>query len=88
MPDMPSKCQESLPNSRIETIADRLPVHTVYGGADRFRADTATRFGQIAKETLTTYAPNPDEFRKIFAIDSEAAAIVFRKTIEKLSLEP
>src|SRR5215470_124133 len=34
----------------------RQPVHTVYGGAHLFRADTAKRLGQVAERALTENA--------------------------------
>jgi len=37
---------------------DRQPVHTVYGGAHLFRADTARRLGEKALEALDEYAPD------------------------------
>ncbi|PSL25433.1 DUF6986 family protein [Chitinophaga ginsengisoli] len=37
---------------------DRQPVHTVYGGANLFKADTCIRMGEIALKHLYTYAPN------------------------------
>jgi len=37
---------------------DRQPVHTVYGGAHLFRADTAKRMGEKALEALAEYAPD------------------------------
>ena len=37
---------------------DRQPVHTVYGGAHLFRADTAKRLGHKALEALDEYAPD------------------------------
>lgn len=37
---------------------DRQPVHTVYGGADLFTADSTRKMGAAALKTLTTYAPN------------------------------
>jgi citrate lyase beta subunit len=37
---------------------DRQPVHTVYGGANLFRADTTKRMGEIALRSLKTYAPD------------------------------
>jgi len=36
----------------------RQPVHTVYGGAHLFRADTAQRLGQVAERALTENAPD------------------------------
>ncbi|MHB8260714.1 MAG: DUF6986 family protein [Bacteroidia bacterium] len=43
---------------------DRQPVHTVYGGADLFSADTAAKMGQAAMKTLLNNAPNFVEFAK------------------------
>src|SRR5688572_8492392 len=37
---------------------DRQPVHTVYGGANLFKSDTAVKMGEIALRNFTTYAPN------------------------------
>ena len=37
---------------------DRQPVHTVYGGAHLFRADTASRLGKKALEALDEFAPD------------------------------
>src|SRR5882757_8177877 len=37
---------------------DRQPVHTVYGGANLFKSDTALKMGEIALKNLTTYAPD------------------------------
>jgi citrate lyase beta subunit len=38
--------------------AARQPVHTVYGGAHLFKAETAATLGSIAQRTLRTYAPD------------------------------
>lgn len=37
---------------------DRQAVHTVYGGANLFKADTTVKMGEIALKNLLTYAPN------------------------------
>ena len=37
---------------------DRQPVHTVYGGANLFKADTCVKMGEVALKNLKTYAPN------------------------------
>jgi len=43
---------------------DRQPVHTVYGGADLFTADTAAKMAQAALKTLLNNAANFVEFAK------------------------
>jgi citrate lyase beta subunit len=37
---------------------DRQPVHTVYGGANLFKADTCVKMGEIALKNLQTYSPD------------------------------
>lgn len=37
---------------------DRQPVHTVYGGANLFKADTCIKMGEIALKSLQTYSPD------------------------------
>jgi hypothetical protein len=37
---------------------DRQPVHTVYGGANLFKRDTCVKLGDIAFQSLQTYAPD------------------------------
>src|SRR5260370_33183573 len=36
----------------------RQPVHTVYGGAHLFKADSATRLGSLARRSLDQLAPD------------------------------
>ncbi len=40
----------------------RTPVHVLYGGADRYAADTPAKLGKIALTTLDTYCRNFAEF--------------------------
>src|SRR6185437_2970876 len=49
----------------------RQPVHTVYGGAHMFKADTARKLGDIALRTLDEYAPDFAAFAR--AIDLPGA---------------
>jgi citrate lyase beta subunit len=48
------KFQKTYPGDKPE----RQPVHTVYGGANLFKADTCVKMGDIALKNLETYAPN------------------------------
>lgn len=47
---------------------DRQPIHTVYGGANLFKANTAESLGKVALNSLLTYAPNFIEFGKAFQL--------------------
>jgi hypothetical protein len=42
----------------------RQAVHTVYGGAHLFRADTAQRLGVLGLRALEEYAPTAEEFAR------------------------
>lgn len=42
----------------------RQPVHTVYGGAQIFKAETASKLGTTALNSLAEYAPNFVEFAR------------------------
>ena len=44
----------------------RQPIHTVYGGANLFKYNTASALGKKALESLLEYAPNFITFGKIF----------------------
>lgn len=46
--------QQTYPGDR----PDRQPVHTVYGGANLFKADTCVKMGEIALKSLQTYSPD------------------------------
>jgi len=48
---------------------DRQPVHTVYGGADLFKADLAEKMGKAALNTLLSNACNFVEFAKAIELD-------------------
>ncbi|MDB5253176.1 MAG: phosphoenolpyruvate kinase [Flaviaesturariibacter sp.] len=45
---------------------DRQPVHTVYGGANLFRSDSAQVLGRRALESFRAYAPDFVTFGKVF----------------------
>src|SRR6185503_5524965 len=49
----------------------RQPVHTVYGGAHLFKADSAARLGSLARRSLDQFAPDFIAFAK--AIDLPGA---------------
>ncbi|MGB7848032.1 MAG: hypothetical protein WBL63_20645 [Candidatus Acidiferrum sp.] len=67
---------------------DRQPVHTVYGGAHLFRADTAVRLGEKALQTLDEYAPDFVSFARAIELpgserlaDSSGSAAALAKSI-------
>lgn len=59
------KFQKIYPGDRSE----RQAVHTVYGGANLFKADSAAVLGQRALEGFKTYAPDFVEFGRVFGLE-------------------
>ena len=66
----------------------RQPVHTVYGGAHLFRADTAQRLGSAALRALQEYAPDADAFASAIGLPARLAQMVYARVLEKLRREP
>lgn len=50
----------------------RQPVHTVYGGAHLFRADSAQRLGALARRSLDQFAPDFIAFAKALTLPGAA----------------
>jgi citrate lyase beta subunit len=81
--------------------ASRQPVHTVYGGAHLFKADTAARLGSLARRALEQFAPDAATLSRatgMFDDDADAtssqkssaslAETVYERVAEKLRREP
>lgn len=47
---------------------DRQPVHTVYGGAQLYKASTTRRLGEIALSALSKYTTDPFDFAKAMGL--------------------
>ncbi|MCU0683224.1 MAG: phosphoenolpyruvate kinase [Polyangiaceae bacterium] len=52
---------------------DRQPIHTVYGGAQLFRADTSLRLGELAIASLAQYAPDAFAFAEALRLPGHEA---------------
>ncbi|MBP9206377.1 MAG: phosphoenolpyruvate kinase [Kofleriaceae bacterium] len=65
----------------------RQPVHTVYGGAHLFTADTARKLGELAVRSLETYAPDPRSFAEATGGAPALADTVYQRVSEKLRRE-
>jgi citrate lyase beta subunit len=66
----------------------RQPVHTVYGGAHLFSADTPRKLGEIALKSLDTYAPDATTFAEAVGIRGDLGPKVLERVKEKLKREP
>ena len=69
---------------------DRQPVHTVYGGAHLFKAETAARLGSLACRSLDTFAPDAATFAQAVGLvgDEEFAQTIYQRVRAKLESEP
>src|SRR5436190_7602632 len=66
----------------------RQPVHTVYGGAHLFKADTAKKLGVLALRSLQDSAPDAKTFASAIGLDPALADRVYLRVIDKLTREP
>jgi len=85
-----SAANKSYAAKRPGARTDRQPVHTVYGGAQLFKADTAGKMGQVALRHFRKYAPDSIEFARAFELpgSSSLAATVYDRVVKKLEEEP
>jgi citrate lyase beta subunit len=66
----------------------RQPIHSVYGGAHLFKADTAPRLGALALRALEQYAPDGATLAAALEIPATMAATIHGRVAEKLRREP
>jgi len=67
---------------------DRQPVHTVYGGAQLFQADSARKLGDLGLRALREHAPDAPAFAAALGIPRELADRVYPRVLAKLDREP
>lgn len=67
---------------------ERQPVHSVYGGAQRFRAGTVAKLGRIACDTLRTYLPDASTLERVTGMSEAVALAVHPRLAAKLQREP
>jgi citrate lyase beta subunit len=70
--------------------ADRQPVHTVYGGAHLFRADSAGKLGELALRSLRDHAPDGRTLGTAlgWTRGETFARTVYERVVAKLEREP
>ena len=66
----------------------RQPVHTVYGGAHLFKADTCRKLGKLAERALSEYAPDAATLAGVTGLPDALAETVYARVVEKLRREP
>lgn len=65
----------------------RQPVHTVYGGAHLFKAETGRRLGELGLRSLEQYAPDAATFARAIVLDPALADRIYARVVEKLRRE-
>ena len=74
------KFQQTYPGDK----PGRQAVHTVYGGANLFKADTCVKMGDIALKNLLTYSPDFVTLSKVLRFDGHEDLPDDEKKVEKL----
>ena len=71
-------------------VPGRQPVHTVYGGAQIFKADTAHKLGATALRSMKEYAPGAPLFARAIHLEGTAKyrSLIYERIVEKLKREP
>ena len=67
--------------------AGRQPVHTVYGGAHLFKADSAKKLGELSIRSLARCAPDAVTFALAVGMDEKIAHAVYDRVVDKLKHE-
>jgi hypothetical protein len=68
--------------------AQRQPVHTVYGGAQLFSADTAIKIGAVARKAMDDFAPDASTLGAALGIlDHPELARIDQRVRDKLTRE-
>ncbi|MGH9367438.1 MAG: DUF6986 family protein, partial [Thermoanaerobaculia bacterium] len=66
----------------------RQPVHTVYGGAQVFKANSAGRLGALALRALEEYAPDAALLAGALGLPEALAPKIYERVVGKLRREP
>ena len=65
----------------------RQPLHTVYGGAQLYKAETTQKLGELAIRHLDAYAPTAADLREAVGIPEHLADAVYARVRAKLEVE-
>src|SRR5207253_1997914 len=68
----------------------RQAVHTVYGGAHLFKADSAQKLGEVALLSLREYAPDAGVLAEALGmqVSADLARKIYDRIVDKLEREP
>src|SRR4051812_37386240 len=84
-----SKANTSFQKTYPGDKPERQAVHTVYGGANLFKSDSAKVLGMRALESFNTYAPDVATFAKVFGLEGSDKINhdIYQKVKRKLETE-
>lgn len=99
MPSLDSQAMRTLQEVLTSAQADfaarfpgessaRQPAHVVYGGAHLFKAETAQKLGELARKSLSTYAPDAASLGEALGLSRGVAERVYPRLLTKLQTEP
>ena len=65
---------------------DRQPVHTVYGGAQLYKAETTSKIGQLGLKFVKTHAPDALTFARMMGESDDPALtqVIYDRVLKKL----
>jgi citrate lyase beta subunit len=94
-PDTVASIRTALTNANVDFVRaypgaspQRQPVHTVYGGAQLFTAQTAGRMSETALKSLAEHAPDATALASALGqTDAALWKIVYPRIVEKLKRE-
>lgn len=66
---------------------ERQPVHSVYGGAHLFKADTAKKFSELSLKGLRESAPDAASLATALNLDPRLADTIYQRVVQKLHRE-
>jgi len=66
---------------------ERQPVHSVYGGAHLFKADTAKRLSELSLKAMREYAPHASVLASALNLDPRLAETIHDRVLRKLERE-
>jgi citrate lyase beta subunit len=85
------KANDAVAKAYPGETGDRQPVHTVYGGAHLFKADSVSKISAIALTTIDEYAPDAASLVSLLGLSGDSARLagtIRERVIEKLKREP
>ncbi|MEO8359411.1 MAG: phosphoenolpyruvate kinase [Vicinamibacteria bacterium] len=66
---------------------ERQPVHSVYGGAHLFKADTAKKFSELSLKGMRESAPDAASLATALNLDPRLADTIYERVVQKLQRE-